>query len=135
MAHVPHQQTHHWESLLCAADRQVTNGIVEANNSIIGVTGVHSFGPVLIPTSMALLQKNGFTSFRLSLNGQGKVNSAKDSRSKPELSKMLSLPSARPSNWMALLTHCTPQEQTVSTHKSNANSNPTDAVIPPPDLS
>jgi len=95
------------------------------NATVIGVTGARSFGPVSTPISKDSLLKNGFPSFRLLLNGQGKEDSAVATKFELAQSKMRCPPSARASNWMDTTTLSMPITPTSSIPDSNANSKPT----------
>jgi len=83
--------------------------------SVTGGTGSNFFPAVSIHTFRIWMTSNSLWSYRLLLNGQGKVHLGEESESKPEASRQPSGPSPRPLNWLAGETLCTNPEQRTTT--------------------
>jgi len=99
-----------------------------SKGSVIGATGSGSSRPISTSTYKASIANNKFPSCKHSLNGSGKETSAEAIKSKQAPYKMLSGPSARPSNWMASATHSTNREQQITTYELADKSKPSNRM-------
>jgi len=75
--------------------------------SVTGGTGPSFFHPISIRTFKTWCQQNDCWSCTFSLDGSRKASLDEDNRSRLVASKPHSAPSARPSNWLGMTTHCT----------------------------
>jgi len=86
--------------------------------SVIGGIGRTFYPTISIHTFKMRIESGKLPSYSFSLDGSGRVQPEEDVKSKPVAYKQHLAPSARPLNWLGLITHCTEPAPTSTTPPS-----------------